>query len=285
MRFRVASLAPLANTFAGNPSENGSYLGLPLLLLLIAGAIALWRRPVVKVAALATAAAFVLSLGSRLTIGRYVLRAVPLPEAALARVPVLDNTIAARYSLYVMLGAAVIFALTLDALSLKTLSFKAGRTRPWAVAVACLALVPLVPAWPYWVPPHLAQVPGYFSADPPGGVAVLYPFPTEDDAAPMLWQAAAGMRFKSPGGRFIVPAADQQTITEQTLARLAAGQPPPMTRALRSELAAQLRSWDVREILVQPAGRRPALVMPFFRWLLGRPPDTSAGGISTWRWP
>lgn len=99
-----------------------------------------------------------------------------------------------------------------------------------------------------------------------------------------VWQAAAGMRFKSPGGRFIVPAADQQTIMERALTQLAAGQPPPMTRAMRSGLRAQLRSWGVREILVRPAGKRPALVMPFFQWLLGRPPDVSSGGISAWQW-
>ena len=116
MHFRVAGWLRLANTFSGTTSENGLYIGLPLLVVLIAGAIALRHRPVMKVAALTTVAAFIVSLGSRLTVGRYVWRAVPLPEAALTHIPILDNTIAARYSLYVMLGAAVIFALTIEAL-------------------------------------------------------------------------------------------------------------------------------------------------------------------------
>jgi hypothetical protein len=301
MHFRVTGWLPLANTFAGTTSENGLYIGLPLLVVLIAGAVALRHRPVMKVAALTTIAAFILSLGSRLTIGRYVWTAVPLPEAALTHIPILDNTIAARYSLYVMLGAAVMFALTIEALRdclRRGRPYQDGRwPAPAAGAVcaalACLALLPLVPAWPYGA--RVAQVPRYFSSDlvtavPQGSVAVLYPFPASGDAIPMLWQVAADMRFKSPGGRFVIPApgsvgtpaSDRQTIVGQTFSQLAGGQLPALTPALRLALRAQLRSWDVRAVLVEATGQRPALVLPFFEWLLGRPPDARSGGINAW---
>ena len=302
MHFRVTGLLRLANTFSGTTSENGLYIGLPLLVLLIAGAIALWHRPVMKVAALTTIAAFIISLGSRLTVGRHVWTAVPLPEAALTHIPILDNTIAARYSLYVTLGAAVIFALTLEALRERL-----QRERPHqdgrcaaapaagavCAALACLALLPLVPAWPYGA--RVAQVPRYFSSDlvtavPQGSVAVLYPFPASGDAIPMLWQVAAGLRFKSPGGRFVIPApgsvgtaaSDRQTLVGQMFSQLADGQMPALTPTLRLALRTQLRSWHVRAVLVQPTGQRPTLVMPFFEWLLGRPPDARSGGINAW---
>ncbi len=296
MHFRVAGWLRLANTFSGTTSENGLYIGLPLLVILIAGAIALRHRPVMKVAALTTVAAFIVSLGSRLTVGRYVWRAVPLPEAALTHIPILDNTIAARYSLYVMLGAAVIFALTIEALRERL--HQSGR-RPAQAAgavcavLACLALLPLVPAWPYGA--RVTQVPRYFSSDlaaavPQGSVTVLYPFPASGDAIPMLWQVAAGMRFKSPGGRFVIPApgsvgtpaSARQTLVGQTFSQLADGRMPALTPAFRLALLAQLRSWDVRAVLVQPTGQRPALVLPFFEWLLGRPPDARSGGINAW---
>ena len=307
LHFRVAGWVRLADTFSGNPSENGSYLGPALLLLLIAGTIALWRRPVVKVAALTTVAAFVLSFGSRLTVGRYVWQAVPLPEAALNHIPVLDNTVAARYSLYVMLGAALIFALTLEALrdrlgDLLRERLGASGHRPALAAgaacggLACLALVPLLPAWPYSA--RVTQVPAYFSsgqtaAVPAGSVAVLYPFPTSGDPTPMLWQIAAGLRFKTPGGRFVIPApgsvgtppSDQLPLVGQVFAQLAGGQMPALTAARRSALRAQLRAWDVRAVLVQSLGARPALVMPFFEWLFGHPPDARSGGISAWYGP
>lgn len=291
MRFRVSGWLPLADTFSGSTSENGLYIGLPLLVLLIAGAIALRHRPVMKVAALTTAAAFLMSLGSRLTVGRWTWTAVPLPEAALTHLPILDNTIAARYSLYVMLGAAVMFGLTVEALRRNVRG--SGVFGPGVAALACLALLPLVPSWPYWT--RVTQVPRYFSSSmvtaiPQGGVAVLYPFPAADDAIPMLWQVTAGLRFKTPGGRFVIPApgsagtpaSGQQPLTGQVLGRLAGGQPPAATPALRAQLRAQLRAWDVRAILVQPTGLRPDLVMPFFTWLLGRPPDVRRGGISAW---
>ena len=296
MHFRVTGWLRLANTFSGTTSEDGLYIGLPLLVVLIAGAIALRHRPVMKVAALTTIAAFIVSLGSRLTVGRYVWTAVPLPEAALTHIPILDNTIAARYSLYVMLGAAVMFALVIEALRERL--YLHGRRPAYAVgavcaALACLALLPLVPAWPYGT--RVAQVPRYFpsalvTAVPQGSVAVLYPFPASDDAIPMLWQVAAGMRFKSPGGRFVIPApgsvgtpaSDRQTLVGQTFSQLADGQLPVLTSALRLALRAQLRSWDVRAVLVQPIGQRPALVVPFFEWLLGRPPDARSGGINVW---
>jgi hypothetical protein len=299
MHFRVTGWLPLANTFSGTTSENGLYIGFPLLVVLIAGAIALWHRPVIKVAVLTTVAAFIVSLGSRLTIGRSVWTAVPLPEAALTHVPVINNTIAARYSLYVMLGAAVIFALAIEALRERLCQDGRQSARAASVvcaALACLALLPLVPAWPYWA--RVTQVPRYFSsalvtAVPQGSVAVLYPFPAADDAIPMLWQVAAGLRFKSPGGRFVIPApgsvgtpaSDRQTLVGQTFSQLADGQMPVLTSTLRLALRAQLRSWDVRAVLVQPTGHRPALVMPFFQWLLGRPPDTRSGGISAWYGP
>ncbi len=299
IRFRVTGWLPLADTFSGGTSENGLYIGLPLLAVLLVGAIALWRRPVMKVAALTTVAAFVMSLGSRLTVGRWTWTAVPLPEAALTHIPVLDNTIAARYSLYVMLGAAMMFALTIEALR-----DRLRQAGPWpglaagtaCAALACLALLPLVPSWPYWT--RVTQVPRYFSSSmvtavPQGSVAALYPFPDAGDAIPMLWQVEAGLRFKAPGGRFVVPApgsagtpaSDRQTLTGEVLGRLAHGRPPAMTPALRRALRAQLRAWGVRAVLVQPTGQRPALVMPFFEWLLGRPPDIRSGGISAWYGP
>jgi hypothetical protein len=195
-----------------------------------------------------------------------------------------------------MLGAAVIFALTIEALR-KRLHESGRRPAQAAGAVcavlACLALLPLVPAWPYGA--RVTQVPRYFSSDlaaalPQGSVTVLYPFPASGNAIPMLWQVAAGMRFKSPGGRFVIPApgsvgtpaSDRQTLVGQTFSQLADGQMPALTPALRLALLAQLRSWDVRAVLVQPTGQRPVLVMPFFEWLLGRPPDARSGGINAW---
>jgi hypothetical protein len=277
MYFRTAGSARLADTFSGGTSENGLYLGLPLLVVLVVGAVVLWRRPAMKLAALVTAAAFVLSLGSRLTAGHYVVRAVPLPAAIFDHVPVLDNTIAARYSLYVMLGAAVMLSLILEALHGS--AWRCG-------SLAVVALLPLLPSWPFWL--HVTQPPPYFSSAvaqdriPAGSVAVTYPYPSGTDAYPMVWQVAAGLRYKSPGGRFVAGTSGGEPLLGQVLTELNQGIAPTRTPALRASLITQLRAWHVRTVLVQVTGARPALVLPFFDWLIARPPDTITGGIAAW---
>jgi hypothetical protein len=273
MFFHTTGSARLANTFSGGTSENGLYLGLPLLVVLVAGAVMLWRRPAMKIAVVVTAVAFVLSLGSRLVVGHHLISAVPLPAAIFDHIPVLDNTIAARYSLYVMLGAALILALILETV----------QERPALTgALAVVVLLPLLPAWPLWL--HVTQPPPYFSSAvaqesiPEGSVALTYPFPSNADAYPMVWQVAAGMRYRTPGGRFVIPPR-QQPLLVQVLTDLDNGHPPARTAALYADLTAQLRAWHVRTVLVQVTG---PLVLPFFEWLLARPPDTSTGGISAW---
>ena len=298
MHFRIAGLLRLANTFSANTSENGLYLGVPLLAVVIVGAIAFRRIPVVGIAAITTAISFVLALGSRLTIGHYVWKSVPFPEAALTGIPILDNTISVRYSLYMTLGTALILAVTMDTLHGRIRQRRGSALAAGAAcaAVAGLAFAPLIPAWPYQAP--ATQVPSYFSsglvaAIPQGSVAISYPFPSSNDAIPMLWQVAAGLRFRSPGGRFVLPApgangtrpSGQPTLTGSVLAELYEGHPPPLTPALRAALLAQWRTWRVRTVVVQPSGQIPVQVMPFFGWLLARPPNIRAGGIAAWYGP
>ena len=288
MYFRTAGSARLANTFSGGTSENGLYLGLPVLVVLVVGVVVLWRRPAMRLAALVTAAAFVLSLGSRLTAGHFLLRGIPLPAAVFYQVPVLDNAIAARYSLYVMLGAALMLALILEAT--RAAVVPAAAAAGWCGALAIVTLLPLLPSWPFWL--HVTQPPPYFASAvaqariPAGSVAVSYPFPTDSDAYPMVWQIAADLRYKTPGGRFVIPPSSGQSGDERPLAEvlvgLSQGTVPARTSALRAALTAQLRAWHVRTVLVQVTGARPALVIPFFDWLLARPPDTTTGGIAAW---
>ena len=51
---------------------------------------------------------------------------------------------------------------------------------------------------------------------------------------------------------------------------------------MRAEILAQLDSWKVRSVLVAATGAKPELVIPYFEWLLGRPPDSRLGGIVAW---
>jgi hypothetical protein len=291
--FAPATFANAADRFAGNGTENGSYLGLPLLLLLVVSVVALWKVMIVRIAGILGVIAFVLSLGSRLVIDNHITGLV-LPETVLDHLPLFKNAVPSRYSLYSVLCAALILALVIE--RVRGARIWNNRAAALAVpAVMCVAvLVPLLPAWPYNMEP--TGVPNYFTsgaadAIPPGSVALIYPFPDADFANPQNWQASTFLRFKTPGGRFIVPkdstgavSPSRPTLTDDVLTALAAGNPPSRTSTLRAKFDEQLRSWHVTTIVAIPTGTDPAQAIQYLTWLLGSSPTTSSGAFTWYRW-
>ncbi len=243
--------------WGGNASENGSYLGAPLLLVLVALVVRFRREAVVRFAAVLGVLAWVLSLGERLHVAG-TQTPVPLPFAALARLPVLQNMAAVRFSLYVVLCAAVVLAVGLDRLHAEG----SLRRLPAAVlAVACL--VPLLPAWPYSYVE--AQVPAYFTtaavrAVPRDTVALTYPVPRFPESAPMLWQASAGFRYRSLGGYVITPQSSgagtfrgSVTDVERLFADVRRGAGVPRSGALDARVLAELSGLQVDSVLISVA--------------------------------
>src|SRR6516164_2617457 len=109
-----AALASIGNRLpAGSTLENGFYLGFPLLILLGYLVIRCRRVPLVATAAVVGVVAFILGLGPRLTLNGKA-AGIPLPFAIFRHLPIVQNLEAARFSLYVQLAAAIIFALGLD---------------------------------------------------------------------------------------------------------------------------------------------------------------------------
>jgi hypothetical protein len=311
--FAPAVLANIGNRFAANPPENGSYLGLPLLVLLVVTAAVLRRKAVVVFCAVMVVAAYVLSLGAWLIVSGAppdaLYKGLKLPGVIFDHIPLLDNAEPARLSLFVALFASVILAVGLDHLrqspalagwwSGSSSRHAAARsTRPigaavLAAAIGVVVLLPLVPSWPY--PVNAVGTPAYFTTDkvdavPAGSVALLYPYPSAgtDDALPMLWQASANMRFKTPGGYFLVPqpvtgltSQGRTTLTGQTLADLYDGVPVPRSAALRAQLRQQLATWNVDTVIAAPVGTNPGAAISFLSWLVGRRP-VSSGGVKVW---
>lgn len=276
----------VSRTWGGNPSENGSYLGAPLLVLLVLLAVRSRREPVVRFAASLGVLAWLVSLGERLHVAGTAYD-VPLPFALVARVPVLENLAAVRFSLYVVLCASLVLAVGLDRLH------AAGALRvvpTTVVAVACL--VPLLPAWPYSY--REARVPAYFTtsaveAVPEGSVALTYPVPRYPESAPMLWQAEAGFRYRSLGGYVITPQPSgagtftgSRTVVEQVFADVRRGAAVPSSEALDARVRGELARLQVRSVLV--AVRTPGAqeAVRYLTHLLGRGPSQTTGGVSAW---
>jgi hypothetical protein len=305
-----SSLTRTSSVFASSVVENGSYLGITLVVTVVVSVVVLWRRSMpVRIAAVGGAVAWILSLGGALVVRSAPgagLSGLPLPERVFTKLPLLSNTIPVRYSLYVALFAGLVLALALDALH----RWLRGRQRSgWSAtpvgaalapaAVAVLCLVPLVPAVPllgFGDP----GVPAYFSSPslqriPEGSVALLYPFPSSSTPQGELWQAESVLRFKMPGGYFLVPQPpghaiafspalgyDTDTLTARTLIALGTGTPPPETPALRAALVTQLRSWHVTTLVASTAGlARPAQSVQFLTWLAGAPP-TADHDVLAW---
>ena len=221
----------ISRYFAQNGSENGSYLGIPLVLLLITATIACRRSQVVVISFLALCSAYLLSLGSPLRVDNTYLGWAHLPAGILLHLPLFEGAVVARFSVYVILFATLVLGVALE------------RIRGWAgwpssragaavaVVVATVALVPLLPALPY--AEVVVDTPTFFTTSaidsvPASSVAVVYPVTSPFGANATLWQASAGMRFQMPGGYALVPAAGPArsqwgtpTLTTETLGAIA----------------------------------------------------------------
>ena len=224
-----------------------------------------------------------------------------LPEAALAKLPILSNTIPARFSGFVALFASLLLAIVLDALHEKW----AASSRRWLVPAlaAVVGFVPLIPAVPISsVEPVV--IPPYFSgqavtAVESGNRLAVLPYPSEWYPEDQMWQIAGShpFRFDLPGGYFLVAQTNKgsrlaftptisytrDSLTAEVFLGLGDGRVPSEKPALKAQLLAQFRSWGVTSVVV-PLAFTPnaALTVSFVTWLLGRPTATDDSGATVW---
>jgi hypothetical protein len=302
-----AALA-VSRHFTGNGSEWNSYLGVALIVLLVAFAAARWRDPLVRLAGAGLAIVCMWSLGVSIHVigadtGLPVLAlALPLlclarsvPEAAvlagtfaagvvaMSSAPILENVISVRLMVFAYLLAGGLLA-AFVALS------RAPVRRALAAGATVLALVPLLPTVSF--PSAPAVAPPYFSSAavariPEGSVVALVPVASPTLQGPLLWQAAARMRFKQMGGYAIAPGPGGRTTLDPpgsvlagTVATAARGgnplADPGATAALREELARR----HVRAVILGPMAHQDRVRAMLTR-LLGRPPEAE-GGVWVW---
>lgn len=222
-----------AGLVGNNPQENGSYLGIPLIV--VCGVILwrYWRRLWPIFLTLMALTAFVLSLGPELVVNGHA-HDLPfgLPFRKIDRLPALNNILPVRFSLYVAFFVAVLIAYGADqyrrdVLARRRLLGQAPLPRSVLVgrgagAVLCLAsLVALVPNWPYRTfnaRPNPSERPDVLAIIPKGSIVLAYPYPTPFADQAMLWQALDRMRFRLIGGYALVPnAAGKASVFPATL--------------------------------------------------------------------
>jgi hypothetical protein len=139
-----------------------------------------------------------------------------LPWGHFLNLPVFQNISPKTFATVADLGVVLVIAVGLDTLRWSSVGERlhtAGRS----VAIVAVVAVAMLPIWLTYAAPLSVQgvnlPPWYATAArhvPEGSVVTSMPFPASDAimSAPMVWQAADGMRFRLAGGYVKVPAAD-----------------------------------------------------------------------------
>ncbi len=219
-------LAEIGSHFVAGPgdlSENGSYIGIPLTLASLYMVVRFWRRRWPIYLGLVTLATFVLSLGPRLIIdGRIHPLPFPLPFAKINHLPLVENLLPVRFSLYVVFFIAALLVYGLEQIHQERVADGnsgifvrargandiAHQLLGWVIALACvITLLPNFPYHAYRLRLNWSESPKGLAIIPTGDRVLTYPYPSVFADTPMLWQALSGMRFNLLGGYALIPSA------------------------------------------------------------------------------
>ena len=198
-----------------DPAENGSYIGIPILLLLGVGLYRFRRDGLLLFSMTMAGISLLLSMGSYLHVWGH--RAgIPLPFAVIAKLPFVQSEVASRYTLFMWFFIGVAVAVILDrarrARPLRRKLHSQGRqTRrgplPLVLTLTVLGVLSLVPAWPYNIsqvltPPALVRP--TVDHSPVGSTLLTYPLAKADHSLPMVWQAIDRFQYRIPSAEAIV---------------------------------------------------------------------------------
>jgi hypothetical protein len=217
----------ITDRFPGNRAEQGAYVGLPALAIVVLYARERLRTGTGRFLIVALVLAAVAALGVEATAAGDAL--VSFPWKLVHSLPLFDRVLTTRLTVYVALVVAIVAALW-------TAARRRGRLRIWLPALALLALVP-DPAVSGFATPY--SVPAFFTAAAyrnclASGEIVL-PLPIREGGDALLWQVARNFRFDLAGGE-IGPAIPPSFLTPGAMAYVTAGRPvsPRRARILRT---------------------------------------------------
>ncbi|GAB4582354.1 glycosyl transferase [Nocardia sp. IFM 10818] len=274
-----------------NPTEENSYFGWPLLLLVTVTTALLRRERAVRAAAVVIALFTFLSLGSTLMIGKDD-TGIALPWRWLESVPLLNTVLESRFTMAAIPAIALILAVaTQRALDYWRESATDWRPLAWFAALAC-ALLPLAPTILPVV--QRAPTPQFFTDGTVNryvndGSVVIVPPPTPPDARALRWQIDSGFDFPLAGGYFVGPTgADKKgrygpddRPTASLLAKAQrANRVPIVDQAMRDQAFADLRYWQADVVVLPPTDNSTALRLTMDQ-LLGFPAQQVDG---VWLW-
>lgn len=216
-------LMSTSQTFSAGPVEGGAYLGLPLILMMLSGARAGWRRTEVRVMLGTLLVVLVCTLGGHLHVAGHA--TIPLLWAVGHRLPVLGELLPSRFILYGVLIVAMLAAMWLAA--------GGPRLAPWLLAIVSVAFL-----WPAvgrgsWrsVPdlPSLFAGSAYRQVIRPSDTVLVLPVGSRGQS--MYWQAQARLGFTMAGGYVVAPEASNPYKRDPIYPTLTSGTVVPNQQA------------------------------------------------------
>jgi hypothetical protein len=281
-----------SSRYASGGSEALAYLGVTMIVVLLAAAVAFWRQLPVRACAVTAFVLLLLSVGAQPKIDHGTFSGVTLPWAWLEHLPVVGDLLPNRLSILGDAAAAALLAFAIDLTRARL-----GRTaigKGWAAAVvATAAVIAAAPLIPRPLPGQPAvPLPAGWSATLsalrlPAGARVLVvpvPMPTLDDA--LRWQADTGARISLIGGYFEGPdSSGEAHITSHIVQPLSQYLDARWTgtgdrQALPpAEVSGTLRYWDPQAVV---ADAPPAGLLRYLEGLFGQP-SVRYGSMVGWR--
>ena len=253
--FATSAAIHISDQFTGNGSEEGAYIGIPLLVFIVFTLVVARRRKITWVAFTIAASAALLSMGPQAHLGG-ARSGLELPDAWLQDLPFFHNILPDRFASVMFVGVGLLVALGLNELKRFALPVKVSG---WAVAsLGLVALIPITNFPSATSPVYSAFVTGY-ACPPATSVTKTSPrpvalvLPTINELA-LRWQAEA--RFC-----YAMPSATGMTGTNagdvgQLPVILTIGQPglnlPALTPGLRADVAQEIKTLHISEVIVAP---------------------------------
>jgi len=295
--FHTAASAAAAARYPGGVSEYLAFLGWPLIVVLAVAAVACWRRPAVRAAAVTLLGLELLSLGGHPLVNGTYHTSVTLPWHWLEGLPVLGAALPDRLSVVADGVAAALLAFSIDR-ARRRRGIEPGGHEPGpgrrrsavVLAVAILACLPLVPGPLPAARP--AALPAGWSAAfaalrlAPGARVLVVPVPTATLTEPLRWQADSGQPASLIGGYFTGPAWNGQayvdgngpTATALYLDALWSGQHPAAPAP--AQVRADLHGWRPAAVVAVTHAGSP--LARYLTGLFGRP-RAAPGRVLAWR--
>jgi hypothetical protein len=220
----------VAASFKGNSGEEGAYLGLPLLAILGWFAWSFRRVATARFLVALLAIGVVLELGVRLNVGGH--DTITLPWRLVSGLPLFDNVLPVRISMFVALAASVCVAWWASS---------ARTPRAARLVLTGLAIVTIAPSLWLSVWHEHPYRPAFFTQGTyraclgPHDNVLMLPFPNTSDA--MLWQAEANFGFHMANGyvNSVVPDGVPEPNLVRSLERTAPADPRPLLAWARGQ--------------------------------------------------